>query len=875
MKFKNYIETESGIKDTSTSPGTAGQLLSSTVAGTSWIDQGTIHSGSSEVIDIQVKNISSANGGVNLSKGDPVYIYGSVGASARLYIDLADADSTATNNLGDSKMPCVGLLDQDLSPNGEGTATVVGKLRNLITSPINGVTPNENDTLYVKSGGGLTLTKPTGSTNLIQNVGQIGRVSTSADGNIVVAALLRSNDVPNLPQGRIWVGDGNTIVSDTVYLDETNNRMGIGTTSPKQLLHLQKGGLSVPWTAPDSEVIRVQSKGSSEITGNPPASDVNIFTARNGYARVIFTDDLLPYGENGVVMDFVSDPPTLNLVTKANKTLICDYNASVYCGANHTLTSNSFAFAAGDGNNPSGIRSFAAGHLTEATGDISAAFGYDTLASGGASFSIGALTTASGGNSFASGGGSTASGGESAAFGFETTASGEESFAIGNNTTASGPSSFAGGGPTTLASGSNAFAFGADVDITGSHSAGFGRLHDVAGNENLVGGLSNVVNGAANLVAGANNNLLSSSNNLVAGGSHTFGSSAGDYNTVIGFSNECNNGAYSLIGGQDAFNFGSRSISFGSGTTASLGNQQFAFGEGTTTPVFTGYGAIASNQFVVGKFNNINVGCLFAVGNGTSDSARSTALHVSTGGQVGIGTVQPQYALHVAGGNDAAVKVERTISGSEGQLTMLAGLGENLIQSKGLGNAVKKLNFSIGVSPAMTIDTNGYVGIGDTSPSEKLEVNGHVKAVDGYKGYVSHFHSGGFDHFPRSQDGANPMWIPSNYIVDASSDQYYNIWIPLYAGRIRKIILKNTSGTPTASVCTFRKKINGVLSGTTYAGTVTGGGAAGMKVTFDFGTTNFTFNAEDEIQIGIVTGVATQPPMRGVSYQIWYEYNIT
>ena len=43
----------------------------------------------------------------------------------------------------------------------------------------------------------------------------------------------------------------------------------------------------------------------------------------------------------------------------------------------------------------------------------------------------------------------------------------------------------------------------------------------------------------------------------------------------------------------------------------------------------------------------------------------------------------------------------------------------------------------------------------------------------------------------------------------------------------------------------------------------------------DFGTTNFTFNAEDEVQIGIVTGVATQPPMRGVSYQIWYEYNIT
>ena len=87
--------------------------------------------------------------------------------------------------------------------------------------------------------------------------------------------------------------------------------------------------------------------------------------------------------------------------------------------------------------------------------------------------------------------------------------------------------------------------------------------------------------------------------------------------------------------------------------------------------------------------------------------------------------------------------------------------------------------------------------------------------------------------------------------------------------------MKNVTGNPTASVCTFYKRINGTTSGTTYAGTVTGGGAAGVKVTVDFGTSNFTFNAEDEVQIGFVTGLATQPSMRGVSYQIWYEYNIT
>ena len=287
MKFKNYIETESGIKDTSTSPGTSGQVLSSTVAGTSWIDQSAIHSGSSEVVDIQVKNISSGDGGVSLSKGDPVYIYGSVGASPRLYVDLADADSTATNNLGDRKMPCVGLLDQDLSPNGEGTATVVGKLRNLITNPIGVDIPSENDTIYVKSGGGLTLTKPIGSTNLIQNVGQVGRVSTSADGNIVVAALLRSNDVPNLTTGKIWVGTANnTAESTVVHLDETNKRMGINTANP--------GG--------DLQVVGSNTTGRIYLSADASGSSVSesLLISKTGVNSYIYNRDIgdLGFGSN-------------------------------------------------------------------------------------------------------------------------------------------------------------------------------------------------------------------------------------------------------------------------------------------------------------------------------------------------------------------------------------------------------------------------------------------------------------------------------------------------------------------------------------------------------------------------------------------------
>ncbi len=257
----------------------------------------------------------------------------------------------------------------------------------------------------------------------------------------------------------------------------------------------------------------------------------------------------------------------------------------------------------------------------------------------------------------------------------------------------------------------------------------------------------------------------------------------------------------------------------------------------------------------------------------------SEKMRINSAGNVGIGTTSPGAKLDIfnTGGSAGSLADCQTYSALtikpyssvDSKLTFSAnGISTQLIQAT---NNAGTNGRQISLQPF-----SGNVGIGVILPSEKLDVNGHIKAFNGYKGYVSDFNNGGFFHSPRSGDGANPLFIPINSTGMTSSDQYYNTWVPLYAGRVRKIILKHVSGsTPVATVCTFRKKINGVLSGTTYAGTVTNGGAVGMKVTFDFGTSNFTFNAEDEVQIGVVTGVATQPRMGGMSYQIWYEYNVT
>ena len=230
QKFLTNVELEAGLVDGSNSTGTSGFLLSSTGTATSWVDPAAVSVGESEQVHIACKNTS----GVAISKGDPVYITGTVGTSFRIQIAAADASNSA-------KMPAVGLAETDLGINAEGFVIVSGVLKNLTTDPLSTSdgTPSSNDTVYVKAGGGLTKTKPTGSGNLIQNVGKVGRVNSASAGSLAVSTIMRTNDVPNLTTGKIWVGSSTyTTESTVVHLDEANGRMGIGTTSPGQPLHV-------------------------------------------------------------------------------------------------------------------------------------------------------------------------------------------------------------------------------------------------------------------------------------------------------------------------------------------------------------------------------------------------------------------------------------------------------------------------------------------------------------------------------------------------------------------------------------------------------------------------------------------------------------
>ena len=89
-----------------------------------------------------------------------------------------------------------------------------------------------------------------------------------------------------------------------------------------------------------------------------------------------------------------------------------------------------------------------------------------------------------------------------------------------------------------------------------------------------------------------------------------------------------------------------------------------------------------------------------------------------SGGNVGIGTSSPAALMHTYGSSNTAAKFESTDANCNIIITDSGGSGINI---KAVGDVA---TISTGDTMAMTIDASQNVGIGDSSPSYKLEVAG-------------------------------------------------------------------------------------------------------------------------------------------------------
>ena len=201
------------INDAYTLPsadGTNGQIITTDGSGIlSFAD-----AAASDAIVLTVKNVS----GGSLSKGTVVYVSPSANPPSGNVIEVSAADNSSA-----STMPALAVLNATLADDAEGEAIAFGQLSGIDTSAF-----TVGNAIYVNTSGGFTATKPTG-TALIQKLGMVVK-SHASNGAIKIFGAFRSNDVPNILQDYIWLGNSSGVATPTEHL--LNNVKDVTTSSP-------------------------------------------------------------------------------------------------------------------------------------------------------------------------------------------------------------------------------------------------------------------------------------------------------------------------------------------------------------------------------------------------------------------------------------------------------------------------------------------------------------------------------------------------------------------------------------------------------------------------------------------------------------------
>jgi len=183
-------------------------------------DSWTAAAGGTGTLSFTAKNAS----GGTMTVGQTVYISGNSGEVPE--VDLARADSEST-------MPASGIISVGGNNNASVTVVSYGELSGIAL-------PNPpyivGEPVYVSStvAGGIQSTVPATEANLIQNIGIVVREHAS-NGRIMVGGAGRTNAVPNLNSGNIFVGNASNQADDvSVSGDVTLSNTGVVTAAATQ-----------------------------------------------------------------------------------------------------------------------------------------------------------------------------------------------------------------------------------------------------------------------------------------------------------------------------------------------------------------------------------------------------------------------------------------------------------------------------------------------------------------------------------------------------------------------------------------------------------------------------------------------------------------
>jgi hypothetical protein len=247
---------------------------------------------------LTVRNVS----GGTLPKGTPVHATGVTGTVA----DVIAADAAIP-----SAMPATYVLNQSIANNAQGIAIIVGTITGVDTSSF-----SPGDVIFVAAGGGYTNVKPTG-TNLIQNIGVVTK-SNVTTGSGVIYGSGRSNDVPNLPTGKFFIGSATNTTQSTYTLPTADGAAG-------QQLQTDGAG-AVTFQTPNPNVVY---------------SDANKVDHTGSTSNTLMTSFLLP-------ANTLDDGDLLYLLARTNRPSPQATNANIRYYAN-TVNSLSGATLIGSG----------------------------------------------------------------------------------------------------------------------------------------------------------------------------------------------------------------------------------------------------------------------------------------------------------------------------------------------------------------------------------------------------------------------------------------------------------------------------------------------------------------------------------------------
>ena len=437
-------------------------------------------------------------------------------------------------------------------------------------------------------------------------------------------------------------------------------------------------------------------------------------------------------------------------------------NYSVAMGSN-TVASNDNSMAIGNNSTASGIGSFAAGHSTQSESKYSVAMGSSTIASADNSTAIGNSTTASGNSSVATGYLTQAQGDFSFAAGTGTTASSGFETAIGAYNTSYTPTSTTNWAATdrlfTIGNGISSATSDAMVVLKNGNtgigtSAPIARLQvtdssvlfNTAGDVSFAYNETSPISGAGRRMmwlpskaafrtGGVYGNLW----DIDSIGYYSFATGAdveakGDYSTAMGYTSTAAGFASAAMGyGTSATGFaavalGESSVAAGdasmaTGSSTAGGYASIALGIGNTaggeSSASFGYNTIANGQYATAFGQQTNANGLGALSAGYSTTASGQYSFASGY----VSTASGDQSTTIGTGTTALSGLETVIGAYNTTYTPHSTTGWNGLDrlfTVGNGTSPYLLN------DAMVILKNGNIGFGNSSPTDKMDVNGNV-----------------------------------------------------------------------------------------------------------------------------------------------------